>query len=122
MAGETILHIGYDSILMQVRESVLERHGYHVVTVKGNEAAMRIANDAADLVVIGNGGRFEERAQMVKWLSEHWPRVPILAMTASETERFPQASLVFSGDTPNDLAAAVQRLLVSYKKSRARKA
>jgi CheY-like chemotaxis protein len=53
MAGETILHIGYDSVLMQVREAALERHGYHVVSVKGNEAAMRIANDGADLVVVG---------------------------------------------------------------------
>ena len=120
MAGETILHIGYDSVLLQVREAALERHGYHVVSVKGNEAAMRIANDGADLVVVGNGGTFEQRSEMVKWLAEHWPRLPMLAMTASDTERFPQASLVFSGDTPNDLAAAVQRLLVSYKKRRAR--
>jgi DNA-binding NtrC family response regulator len=120
MAGETILHIGYDSVLMQVRETVLERHGYHVVTVKGNEAAMRIANDGADLVVVGNGGTFEQRSEIVNWLAEHWPSLPILVMTVGDGERYPEASLVFAGDTPNDLAAAVQRLLVSYKKRRAR--
>ena len=118
MAGETILHIDYDSVLMQVRESVLERHGYHVVTVKGNEAAQRIASDRADLVIVGNGGRLEERQEMVRWLASNWPLLPVLAMSANEYERFPEAALVFVGDTPNDLVIAAQRILLSRKKRR----
>jgi DNA-binding NtrC family response regulator len=118
MAGETILHIDYDSVLMQVREAVLERHGYHVVSVMGNDAAKRIASDGANLVIVGNGGRLEERAEMVRWLASNWPHVPVLAMSVSEIERFPEAAVVFIGDTPNDLIAVAQRIIVSRKKRR----
>jgi DNA-binding NtrC family response regulator len=118
MAGETILHVAYDSLLKELRESALERHGYRVVSVVGNEAAKRIASGAADLVVIGNGGSLEERLEMVKWLAEYWPQVAVIVMSADERERYPQGAVVFQGDTPNDLVTLVQRVLVSYQKRR----
>ncbi len=118
MAGETILHVAYDSLLMEVRESALERHGYRVVSVMGNEAAKRLASPAADLVIIGNGGSLEERIEIVKWLAEHWPQVAVIVMTADERERYPQGTVVFQGDTPNDLVTLVQRVVVSHQKLR----
>ena len=118
MAGETILHVAYDSLLMEVRESALERHGYRVVSVMGNEAAKRIASPAADMVVIGNGGSLDERVEMVKWLAENWPEVAVIVMSADERERYPQGTVVFQGDTPNDLVTLVQRVLVSHQKRR----
>jgi CheY-like chemotaxis protein len=120
MAGETILHIGYDAMLIELRESVLERHGYTVVSVNGNEAAKRIANDAADLVIVGNSGRPDERLEMVSWLATNWPQLPVIAMTVDERERYPHGTVVFLGDTPNDLISVVQRVLVSHKKRRPR--
>lgn len=120
MAGETILHVAYDSVLLQVRESALERGGYHVVSVEGNDAARKIVNDAADVVLVGNGGDFDDRLQLVRWLAENWPQIPVVVMSASELERYPQEAIVFHGDTPNDLVALVQRVLVSHKKLRRR--
>jgi hypothetical protein len=118
MAGETILHIGYDSLLIGVREAVLERHGYNVVSILGNDAAMRIANDAADLIIVGNGGRLEERVEIVRWLSKKWPTVPILVMRVDEDERFPEATVEFVGNTPNEWIAAVERTLEFHKTKR----
>ena len=118
MAGETILHVAYDALLLEVRESALERHGYHVTSVIGNEAAKRIVSAAADLVVVGNGGSLEERLDMVKWLTENWPQVAVIVMSADERERYPQGTVVFQGDTPNDLVTLVQRVLVSHQKRR----
>ena len=118
MAGETILHVAYDSLLMEMRESALERHGYHVVSVIGNEAAKMIASPAADLVIIGNGGSLEERIAMVKWLAENWPQVAVVVMSADERERYPHGTIVFQGDTPNDLVTLVQRVITSHKKLR----
>ena len=118
MAGETILHVAYDSLLMELRESALERHGYRVVSVIGNEAAKRIASAAADVVVIGNGGSLEQRLEMVKWLAENWPQVAVIVMSADERERYPQGAVVFQGDTPNDLVTLVQRVIVSHRKLR----
>ena len=120
MAGETILHVAYDSILLKLRESAMERGGYHVVSVEGNEAAKKLVNDAADAVVVGNGGSFEERLEMVQWLNETWPQIPAVVMSVSEEERYPQPAIVFHGHTPNDLVALVQRVIVSHKKVRRR--
>ncbi len=120
MAGETILHISYDAVLQELRESVLERHGYHVVSVTGNEAGQRLANSAADLVIVGNGGSFEERMEMVKWLVQNLPQVPVVVMSTSEEELYPSPVVVFLGNTPTELAATVQRALVSHKRTRQR--
>ena len=118
MAGETILHVAYDSLLLEVRESALERHGYHVVSVMGNEAAKRIVSPAADMVIIGNGGSLDERTEMVNWLAENWPQIAVVVMIADERERYPDGAVVFQGDTPNDLVTLVQRVIVSHKKLR----
>jgi DNA-binding NarL/FixJ family response regulator len=118
MAGETILNVAYDSLLKELRESALERHGYRVVSVIGNEAAKRLVSSAADLVVIGNGGILEERLEMVRWLARNCPQVAVIVMSADERERYPQGTVVFQGDTPNDLVTLVQRVIVSHRKLR----
>jgi DNA-binding response OmpR family regulator len=115
MAGETILHIGYDPVLIEVREAVLERHGYQVVSIRGNEAAKRTANDGVDLVIVGNGGRLGERTEIVNWLVKNWPKVPVLVMRASEDESFPEATVEFIGDTPNEWITVIEKTIRSAK-------
>jgi len=111
MAGEKILHVGYDSLLIELREAVLHRHGFSVVTVKGNEAAKQTAPDSFDLVIVGNGGTLEQRQDIVSWFAERWPNLPILVMHAAAEEEFPGATVEFIGDTPQDWIVSIRRAI-----------
>jgi hypothetical protein len=112
LVGETILHIGYDSVLTELREGVLTRARYCVVSVLGNEAGREsVASLQPDLVVIGSGGHYEDRLAMATWLAENSPQTCVLAMCAAPEEQFPESVQQFYGDTPSDWLAAVDSLL-----------
>jgi len=112
VAGETILHVGYDSVLTEVREGVLKRARYRVVSVIGNQAGRDSAISLhPDLIVIGSGGRYEDRFAMAKWLTENLPAIRVLVMCAAPDEQFPEGVLQFYGNTPHDWLVAVKSLL-----------
>lgn len=112
MAGETILHIGYDSVLTDLRNGVLERGGYRVVSLLGNDSVRESAKSiGADLIVIGSGGRYEDRFEIAEWLTANLPGTRVLAMCASPDEVFPQGTFQFYGDTPRDWLIAVESVL-----------
>ena len=116
MAGERILHVGYDPVLTELREGVLGRNGYEVVSAIGNEAAKRAAEDSFDLVIIGNGGTVEERAEIVKWFAKRRIKLPVLVMRAGPDEHFPQATVEFIGATPEDWISSIRRAVQSKKR------
>lgn len=112
MAGETILHIGYDSVLLELRNAVLARARYHVISLLGNDAVRQSAKNAeVDLVVIGSGGHYAERREIAAWLTENLPGTRVLAMCLSPDERFPDGVFQFYGDTPRDWLIAVESTL-----------
>ena len=117
MAGEKILHVGYDSMLIEVREAVLRRYGYSVFTVEANEAAKQFPVENVDLVIVGNGGTLEERREIVTWFATHRPGVPVLVMRAGVEESFPEATVEFIGDTPQDWIQSIKGALRSKEKA-----
>jgi len=114
MAGETILHVGYDSMLIEIREGVLRRAGYHILSVKGSDEAKRVSAEVeADLIIIGNGGRPDERGEIVDWLARKLPGIPILVMRVSNEETYPGATVEFIGNTPSQWLQTIEKTLAS---------
>lgn len=112
MAGETILHIGYDPELLELRNGVLQRGEYLVLSLLGNEAVRESAKSIkADLIVIGSGGTYEERVEIAQWLSDNIHDTRVLVMCASPDESYPPGIFHFYGDTPRDLLIAVDSML-----------
>lgn len=124
MPGETILHVGYDPVLTELRQQVLEREGYRVITVLGNDAARSEAYTVGpDAIVIGSGGDYHERLEIAVWMRDHLPGVPMLAMCAAPNEEFPPGVSAFLGDTVRDWLIAVESIIErSRREARARAA
>jgi CheY-like chemotaxis protein len=82
----TIFQIAYDAKLAPVSTDLLTAQGYNVVTVYGNEAAQRVLAlpQAPDLFIVGHLAPEENRKEVVAWLKENYPGVPILALHAAE--------------------------------------
>ena len=124
MAEETIFHIGYDPVLTELRQQVLERAGYRVISVIGNEDLR--ASDrslSVDAVVVGSGGTFDERIDAIAWVRENLPGVPLLAMCAAPEEVFPPGVSSFLADTVRDWLIAVDSILEKARRdARARAA
>jgi len=124
MPGETILHIGYDPLLTELRQQVLERAGYCVITLLGNAAVRAEAKMvAADAIVIGSGGDYQERLEIALWLREHVRGVPVLVMSAAADEEFPPGISKFLADTARDWLIAVDSIIEKARRdTRARAA
>ena len=122
MAGETILHVGYDPALTELRQQVLERSGYHVISLLGNDAARATAQSITpDAIVIGSGGDYHERLEIALWVREKMRAVPLLVMCASPDEEFPPGISPFLGDTVRDWLVAVDSMVEkSRREARAR--
>ena len=124
MTGDTILHIGYDPVLTELRQQVLERAGYRVSNVLDNNALReRFPSDPVDAVVIGSGGTYEERMEAATWVRQNMPGVPTLVMCASPDEEFPPGVFSFLPDTARDWLIAVDSIIEkSRRDARARAA
>lgn len=124
MAREIILHVGYDPALTELRQQVLERAGYSVVTLLGNDAACSGAKAAnPDAIVIGSGGDYHERLDVAAWFHDNMPGVPLLVMCVAPDEAFPPGVVTFLGDTARDWLIALDSLIEkSRRDARARAA
>jgi DNA-binding response OmpR family regulator len=119
MAGETILHVGYDHELTELREGILQRSGYRVVSLLGNDQVRDSAKEVmADVIVIGSGGQYQERVEITDWLLENVPGTPILAMCAAAQEQYPKGVFPFYGDTARDWLIAVESVLLQRRNRR----
>ena len=95
-----ILCIAYDSTLARTRKLLLEHAGYDVVSVIGNQAAMRAAqSNQFDMVVIGHDAGYANRSYMVEWVRNHRPGVPILVLHSDACEQF--STCVFDANAYN---------------------
>ncbi len=115
-AHRRILHISYYDNLLKTRAALMERSGYAVTSVLGNEQAMAAdgALSAADLVVIGFSGPYVQRSAIVHWLKQHHPEVPIVIMQARSSELFPEADYVTTPEHPKVWMDTIARCLEQH--------
>ncbi len=109
-----IFHISYYDSLLRTRQALLERDGYSVSSVLGNEQAKSIAPELLpqmDAVLLGFSGDYGQRATILRWLKEHYPAVPVVALQANGAERFPEADYAALAEDPEVWLATVARCL-----------
>ena len=104
----SVLQIGYVPALVETRAIMLRKDGYNVVSAVGNDQGINLAPSRPfDVVVVGFSERHPVRAQMVRWLKQHLPSVPVVALAAHDYEAFPDADCVTLSEDPRVWLAAV---------------
>jgi len=108
-APHRILQVAYYEGLLRTRATMLQRAGYTVVSVLGSEARIIVPRviSASDLVLIGFSGPYADRASLVRWLKQEYPRLPLVALQARLSERFPEADCVTLSEDPEVWLGAV---------------
>ena len=104
----SILQIGYVPALVETRAIMLRKDGYNVVSALGNDQGISVAPSRPfDVVVVGFSERHPVRDQMVRWLKQHLPNVPVVALLAHGYEVFPDADCVTLSENPRNWLNAV---------------
>jgi DNA-binding NtrC family response regulator len=104
----SVLQIAYYSTLLQTRQQMLENDGYKVVSALGNDQAMAFAStEPFDVAVVGFSANYPVRKQMVRWLKQHLPHLPVVALLANAHEKFPEADCTAVSENPRSWLAAV---------------
>lgn len=100
MSAERVLHVCYDPALLIVREQLLTRTGYGVVTVLGTDGVMA-GTQLSDysVVVIGDGATVAERKAAVQWIKRHSPLTLVVALCGPD-ESIPEADYQASTQGP----------------------
>jgi hypothetical protein len=77
-----VAQIAYQSERAAERTNVLRTQGFEVVTVIGNEAAKLVLDlsEGWNVFVVGHAAPEEVREEMVAWLKNKFPSVPVLAL------------------------------------------
>ncbi|HZR29646.1 MAG TPA: hypothetical protein VFA71_12785 [Terriglobales bacterium] len=87
MAGDRVLSIAYDPTLSKIRELILERAGYQVHSVIGNEAGILAAQKHNfDLFILGNTAEYAVRQEMANFLKSYSQQTPLIALKRFEYE------------------------------------
>ena len=112
MSGGGVLYINYDPGLADMREQVLSRLGYEVVSVVGSTAARRMARTRVfDLVVVGHSAPEEERRGMAHWLKENLPGIPVLALCPAPFQGVDYGDYQADAHNPDAWVRLVQEVL-----------
>ena len=89
MAGERILYVCFDPMLVVERERSLLDRGYSVQTVLGRDGLMAAKHiDDVEFIVIGDEGGLSERQSSVRWLREEIAEASIIALCRSNEAVF----------------------------------
>ncbi len=102
-ASRRILQIAYYENLLHTRAAMLQRSGYLVCSVLGNDEAKAAAAKLVpgmDLVMIGFSGSYSDRSAMTRWLKQQHPSVPVVVLQAYSSERFPDADYTTLSEDP----------------------
>ena len=88
-----VFQIGYDERTLNARAELFRRFGHDVISAVDNEAAkLALATTCeVDVFIVGHTAPQETRKEMVDWLKAHFPKVEIVALIPSGTERMPRA-------------------------------
>lgn len=92
-AKPLVFQIAYDQRLLASRADLLKSHGFTVVSVLGNEAALAALAKPREyaLFIIGHGAPPNARTEMANWLKTHYPNVEILALNPPYQEELKPA-------------------------------
>jgi DNA-binding NtrC family response regulator len=97
----SVLQIAYYPSLLQTRRVILESDGYSVVSALGNDQGMAIAaSETFDVIVVGFSAAHATRTSMVRWLKQHAPIIPVVALLAHDLEEFPDADYATLSEDP----------------------
>jgi hypothetical protein len=113
-APPRILQIGYYGNLLRTRAAMLQRSGYDVVSVLGNDQTKAKAGKllpGVDLVMVGFSGSYTDRAAITRWFKQEYPAVPVIVLQVSSSERFPEADRVSLSETPDVWLDAIAAFL-----------
>ena len=104
----SVLHVAYYPSLLHTRQRMMEADGYSVTSALGNEhcKAIAIKNDF-DVVLVGFSGKLEDRRAIIRWLKQHKPQLPIVALR-SQSEELPLADQAVSSEHPQAWLSAVR--------------
>lgn len=88
-----VFQIGYDERTLNARAELFRRFGHEVISAVDNPAAKRALARIreVDVFIVGHTAPEETRKEMVDWLKAHFPKVEIVALIPSGTERMPRA-------------------------------
>jgi DNA-binding NtrC family response regulator len=109
-----ILQVAYDWGLLKTRAILLERSGYRVTSVFGNDNARRTTSEtlsSVDLVLIGFSTAYALRTGIVRWFKEHLPTVPVVVLQFHSYEKFPEADAATLSEDPEVWLGAVRGCL-----------
>lgn len=116
MSGPSILYIHYDPGLADIREQLVSRLGYEVVSVVGSPAARRMARTRRfDLVIVGHAGPDEERRRIAQWIKANLPRVPVLALCPAPFQAVDYGDYQADTHNPDAWLRLVQEVLSKKK-------
>jgi CheY-like chemotaxis protein len=105
----SVLQIAYYPSLLETRQALLEREGYTVTSALGNEQGVSLAGMGSfDVIVVGFSTSHPDRTAIVRWLKQHVPDVPVVALLANSSEGFPEADLATFSEDPREWLAAVR--------------
>jgi hypothetical protein len=81
-AKPVVFQIAYDEQFLAQRAEVLNRKGYKMISLLGNERARAVlsARQDCDLFIVGKGVPESVRKEMVIWLKREYPKTKILAI------------------------------------------
>lgn len=89
----TVFQIGYDERTLNARAELFRRFGHEVISAVDNEAAKRALTTIrdVDVFIVGHTAPEQTRKEMVDWLKANFPKVEIVALIPSGTERMSRA-------------------------------
>ena len=105
-----IFQIAYNEGLMRLREIALVQSGYSVASVSGSAEARQLLLLQApyDAFFIGWSMPSDQRKDVVLWLKQHWPNVPVVAIHDAFQSPTPGADVCAAHDTPQEWIGAVK--------------
>lgn len=87
---------------------MLKNDGYDVLSALGNDQAIALANmKTFDLIVLGFSAPHSVRSTMIRWLKQHSPQTPVVALLAHGAEKFPEADYQTLSEDPQVWLATV---------------
>ena len=92
---------------------MLESDGYTVTSALGNDQGIALAATVQfDVVVVGFSGANDVRSNMVRWLKQNVPLVPVVALLASSADAVPDADCETFSENPRVWLDTVQTAAV----------
>jgi CheY-like chemotaxis protein len=109
----SVLQIAYYPNLLETRHAMLAADGYSVTSALGNNQGMAAATKGQfDVIVVGFSAAHPDRSLMVRWLKQHVPKVPVVALLANSGESFPEADFVTFSESPLEWLARVREACI----------